>query len=248
MKWYSSLSILLLDETSEQAKRSPELRHQLENRILDLYKKLLKYVIQSICAYYRNPALQYLRSMVKLDSWNGSLDEINTAEKSVKDAVSDYKVSEANTYLQLIFNMHLSTAQNEIMQKLYVTDMTAEIESLQNRKDHLLVDSYKWILDNKDYQDFTDWHHGNTKRLLWIKGDPGKGKTMLLIGIIRELTTQLETHFDKPHLSYFFCQGTDARFNTATAVLRGLIWMLLRQEKRLIRHLERLQRLRIEAF
>jgi hypothetical protein len=130
------------------------------------------------------------------------------------------------------------TAQNEIMQKLFVKDMTAEIESLQNRKDHLLLDSYKWILDNKDYQDFTDWHHGNTKRLLWIKGDAGKGKTMLLIGIIQELTGQLETHFDKPHLSYFFCQGTDANLNTATAVLRGLIWMLLRQEKSLVRHLD----------
>jgi hypothetical protein len=131
-----------------------------------------------------------------------------------------------------------STAQDEIMQKLFVKDMTAEIESLQNRKDHLLLDSYKWILDNKDYQNFTDWHHGNTKRLLWIKGDAGKGKTMLLIGIIQELTGQLETHFDKPYLSYFFCQGTDASLNTATAVLRGLIWMLLRQEKSLIRHLD----------
>lgn len=206
MKWHSSLSILLLDETSEQAKSSPELRHQLGDRILDLYKKLLKYTLKSVCAYYRNPALQYLRSLVKLDSWNGSLDEINSAEKSVRDASSDCQVSEGNTYLRLIFNMHLSTAENEIMQKLCVIDMNAEIESLQNRKDHLLVDSYKWILDNKHYQNFTDWYHGNTKRLLWIKGDPGKGKTMLLIGIIRELTTQQDTHFNKAHLSYFFCQ------------------------------------------
>ena len=149
-------------------------------------------------------------------------------------AFSDYDVTQTN----FIFNKDLSTAQNEIMQKLFVKDMTAEIESLQNRKDHLLLDSYKWILDNKDYRDFADWHHGNTKRLLWIKGDAGKGKTMLLIGIVQELTDQLETHFDKPHLSYFFCQGTDVNLNTATAVLRGLIWMLLRQEKSLIRHLD----------
>jgi hypothetical protein len=56
--------------------------------------------------------------------------------------------------------------QDKIMQKLYVTDITAEIESLQKRKDHLLADLYKWILNNKDYQDFTDWYQGNTKRLL----------------------------------------------------------------------------------
>ena len=92
------------------------------------------------------------------------------------------------------------------------------LSPFKKRKDHLLEDSYKWILDNQEYKDFTDWHHGNTKRLLWIKGDPGKGKTMLLIGVIREFTAQLETHFDKPHLSYFFCQGTDDRLNTATAI------------------------------
>jgi DNA replication protein DnaC len=237
MKWYSSLSKLLLEETFERDKRFAELRDQLANRILVLYKTLLKYVFKSICAYDRNPALGILRDLVKLDDWNGSLEELNIAEGCVKEAAGDYGVRQANSYLKLIFNMHLSTAQNEIMQMLFVTDMTAEIESLQNRKDHLLLDSYKWILDNKDYQDFTDWHHDNTKRLLWIKGDAGKGKTMLLIGIIRELTAQLDTYFDKPYLSYFFCQGTDENLNTATAVLRGLIWMLLRQEKSLIRHL-----------
>lgn len=85
--------------------------------------------------------------------------------------------------------------------------------------------------------DFTDLHHGNAKRLLWIKSDAGKGKTMLLIGIIHELTAQLETHFDKPHMSYFFCQGTDDKLNTATAIMRGLIWMFLWQQRSLIRHL-----------
>lgn len=128
--------------------------------------------------------------------------------------------------------MHVSKAQDEIMQKSCVTDMTAEIKSLQKRKDHLLADSYKWILDNRNYQDFAEWHSSNAKRLLWIKGDAGKGKTMLLIGIVGQLTAKLETHFDKSHLSYFFCQGTDDK------VLRGLIWMLLRQQKSLIHHLD----------
>lgn len=239
MKWYSSLSKLLLEETSEQDERFAELRGLLANQILNLYKVILKYVIKSICAYNRNPALRLLRDLITLDDWNGSMDEFNKVEGDVKSAASDYGVRQTNSYLKLIFSMHISTAQNQMMRDLLVRDMTAEIESLQSRKDHLLLDSYKWILGNKDYQDFTEWHQGNTKRLLWVKGDPGKGKTMLLIGIIRELTAQLDTHFDEPHLSYYFCQGTDASLNTATAVLRGLMWMLLRQEKLLIRHLDK---------
>ncbi|KAI8625445.1 hypothetical protein F5Y19DRAFT_265094 [Xylariaceae sp. FL1651] len=238
MKWYSSLSNLLLGDASEHDDRFTELRGLLAARILDLYKGLLKYIVKSICAYYQHPALKILRNSVKLDDWTGSMDDVIKAEASVKAAASEYGVRQANSYLGLLVNMHASEAQDEIMQKLCVTDMAAEIESLQKRKDHLLADSYKWILRNKDYQDFIDWHYGNTRRLLWIKGDAGKGKTMLLIGIVRELTAQLETHFDKSYLAYFFCQGTDDRLNTATAILRGLIWMLLHQKKSLIHHLD----------
>ena len=238
MKWYSSLSKLLLEETFEREERFAELRGQLKNQILDLYKALLKYIIKSICAHNQNPAVGILRNICKLDDWTGSLEDVNKSEDCVKAAACDYGVRQTNSYLGLLVSMHVSEAQNEIMHKLCVTDMAAEIKSLQERKDHLLADSYKWILDNRDYKDFTDWSYSNTKRLLWIKGDPGKGKTMLLIGIVDELTAQLETHFDNAHLSYFFCKGTDDRLNTATAILRGLIWMLLRHQRSLIRHLD----------
>ena len=56
---------------------------------------------------------------------------------------------------------------------------------------------------------------------------------MLLIGIIKELLQ----HLDSGILSYFFCQGTDSRLNNATTVLRGLIYLLLVQQKSLISHL-----------
>ncbi|CZR66010.1 uncharacterized protein PAC_15910 [Phialocephala subalpina] len=42
----------------------------------------------------------------------------------------------------------------------------------------------RWILENYDFQ---RWCNDQQSRLLWVKGDPGKGKTMLLCGIINEL-------------------------------------------------------------
>ena len=89
MKWYSSLSKLLLGETSKHDERFVELHSLLANRILDLYKALLKYIIKSICAYYRHPALEFLRNSVRLNNWTGSLDDVNKAEDSVKAAASD---------------------------------------------------------------------------------------------------------------------------------------------------------------
>jgi hypothetical protein len=41
MKWYSSLSALVLDEAPEQVKSSPGLRNELEKKILGLYRTFL---------------------------------------------------------------------------------------------------------------------------------------------------------------------------------------------------------------
>ena len=94
---------------------------------------------------------------------------------------------------------------------------------------HEVLASYRWVLDNAEFQ---RWRDDEDIRLLWIKGDPGKGKTMLLCGIVNELrpSTKLAGHEGGPLLSFFFCQATDSRINSATAVLRGLIYLLVDQQ------------------
>jgi hypothetical protein len=101
---------------------------------------------------------------------------------------------------------------------------------IQNTNGGLLKDSYRWILDNDE---FKQWQGNQNNRLLWIRGDPGKGKTMLLCGIIDELT---QLHGNTANISFFFCQATDVRINNATAVLRGLIYLLVRKSPALLSH------------
>ncbi|KAK3933684.1 hypothetical protein QBC46DRAFT_359521 [Diplogelasinospora grovesii] len=71
--------------------------------------------------------------------------------------------------------------------------------------------SYRWVLDNAEFQRWRDDEHS---QLLWIKGDPGKGKTMLLCGIIDELDKSIGS---TDLLSFFFCQAADSRINNAAA-------------------------------
>lgn len=250
MKWYSSLSKVLLHEGARaDDEQIAELRSQLAPKVLTLYQAILKYMIKSICAYDRNQALVGLRNMIKLDDWTGGLEEVDKAEADFKSAASQYGIRQANTYLGLLVEMQISEHVSQMLGQLFVADMDSEIRSLQQRKDVLLPESYNWILDNQHYKEFSDWSQQDTARLLWIKGDPGKGKTMLLMGIVGELKTQLETHFDTSYLlSYFFCQGSNNSLNTATATLRGLIWMLLRQKKSLIRHLDWIQDMSSSPF
>ncbi|KAM6504772.1 hypothetical protein FSOLCH5_015266 [Fusarium solani] len=114
---------------------------------------------------------------------------------------------------------------------LQVTDPRHDKRRIEETKGGLLKDSYKWILH---HQDFRRWRDDRDSQLLWIKGDPGKGKTMLLCGIVEELEKQ-----SKKLLAYFFCQAADSRINNATAVLRGLIYLLLDQQPSLISHVKK---------
>ena len=104
---------------------------------------------------------------------------------------------------------------------------------IETDKGGLLKDAYNWILDHAD---FKRWRYEQQSQLLWIKGDPGKGKTMLLCGIIDELTKSAS---NTTAIAFFFCQASDLRINHATAVLRGLIFMLVDWQPSLISHIRR---------
>jgi hypothetical protein len=119
------------------------------------------------------------------------------------------------------------------IQDLRLTDPYDDKKRIEETKGGLLEDSYSWILKTSDFQ---QWRTDKQSRLLWIKGDPGKGKTMLLCGIINELTRSMAK---TDLLSYFFCQAADSQISNATAVLRGLLYMLVKQQPSLVSHIRK---------
>jgi hypothetical protein len=122
---------------------------------------------------------------------------------------------------------------------LLLTNPCHERTRIERVKGGLLSGSFRWILENSEFQ---RWREDKQSQLLWIKGDAGKGKTMLMIGIINELLLQVARPGKSPAaeaLSYFLCQGTDSRLNTATAILRGIIYVLACQQPFLISHLRK---------
>jgi hypothetical protein len=123
--------------------------------------------------------------------------------------------------------------REECLRDLRPSNPRDDKKRIEDTKGGLLEGSYRWVLDNSS---FRQWHDDPQSQLLWIKGDPGKGKTMLLCGIITEL--------QKPTAStvsvvYLFCQATDSRINSATAVLRGLLYLLVSQQPALTAHVRK---------
>jgi hypothetical protein len=257
MDWYWNLSSLLLDENMTEA-HSQSLRGELEKNITQLYAKLLLYQMKSVCYYYRGRFSVWVRDLVKRYNWDGELSDIQAAETAVQTDSAQYNTLSIRTRLGSIAEtaklqsakldsigsaireqtkqqerMHETSADNKCLADLCSTDPRHDKTRIEETKGGLLKNSYRWILENPEFQ---YWRDDPQSRLLWVKADPGKGKTMLLCGVIDELQKSMA---QTGLLSYFFCQATDSRTNSATAVLRGLLYLLVDQQPSLISHVRK---------
>ncbi|KAJ5419723.1 uncharacterized protein N7487_003273 [Penicillium crustosum] len=95
---------------------------------------------------------------------------------------------------------------------------------LKKTKDKLLLQSFEWILQNPEY---LSWRDGEDICLLWIKGGAGKGKTMMSIGLIEELS---RIRHEPTVVAYSFCENANNALNTLESIIKGLILQLMNQQ------------------
>ncbi|CAG8944662.1 unnamed protein product [Penicillium salamii] len=127
-----------------------------------------------------------------------------------------------------------NSVDQECLKHLQVTNPYDDKDRIESDKGGLLKDSYRWILDHVD---FKQWQNDPKTQLLWIKGNPGKGKTMLLCRIINELSAS--TNGKTTTISFFFCQAAEPSINNTTAVLRRLLYLILNKQPALIPHIQK---------
>ncbi|KAM0554845.1 hypothetical protein ACHAPJ_006580 [Fusarium lateritium] len=244
MEWYWNMADLVLSQSGSSSS-STTLRTNLETHVIDFYKKLLLFQIRSACLYYRNWMSILLRDAVRLDDWTEKLNGIKDAENLVRKDIEQYNSEDVKLKLQdieksavsregLLESIYTSLREEarleaknrqddkdkECLAALLITDPQIDKKRLQDQKGDPLWESYHRIFNSAAYQHFTD---DPSSRVLWINGPPGKGKTMLLCGMIDGMKHSL-----KP-LSFFFCQATvkEEDLSSDTAVMRGLIYVLL---------------------
>ena len=86
---------------------------------------------------------------------------------------------------------------------------------------------------------FKRWQaDANQSSVLWVHGDPGKGKTMFSIFMIEQITQQIESSASPEGpglLLYYFFDLKDDRHKTIDRLLRGLLYHLGVQRPNLIR-------------
>lgn len=129
---------------------------------------------------------------------------------------------------QLILLAGPSDASDSFLNRISKTDPFYDKKRILELKGPFLYESFGWILN---HEGFEKWRCIKNSGVLWIKGDPGKGKTMLLCGIIDDLEKNPGIN---ANLGHFFCQATDSRINTAASVVAGLIFSLIKRHQALL--------------
>ena len=254
MKWYCELEAHLLQKNRTNPEQFTGVYAQLEEQVLALYKALISYLMKSFCVCYKNKAINFLRDTLKLDDWGGDLTAVEKAEDTLRHdfvAYSDTQtlsnldrliissekqetiLEDVHSLLHKQVEVKQGKKNNECLQSLWVTDPRHDKARIEEGGGGLLADAYQWVFQSREFQ---QWRDGQENRLFWLRGDPGKGKTMLVCGIINELESSFSGN---ETISYFFCESANSRVNHSTAVLRGLVHMLAHQRHALIPHIRK---------
>ena len=268
MEWYCELpgDFRKCSEVASTHDSYKRIQGKIEKGIITLYKAVLAYQVKSVCSYYRNQGLEFLRDLFTLENWDDNLQSVKDAEAALRGqwekldkAKSDElwgrliqlsadqieRLGDITQDLQAFFRTQLeaqtNSENNACLRDLRVVNPADAMATIERDRGVLVEDVYNWILEDKNYRALTSWDDFEAGpdpcRVLWVRGDAGTGKTMMLVGMIKHLSDQ--SAMLTPSLSYFFCQSTDKTSNnTALATLRSLIWMLLIQQPDLIAYLK----------
>lgn len=129
-----------------------------------------------------------------------------------------------------------SAPPSDCLSLLRLTNPRDDRNEILGRKDKLLKDSCLWICNDPGY---LRWRDSDESQVLWLHGDPGKGKTMIMMALTDEIPKMAAMTSPSTVSSYFFCQSTNSNNNSATSVLRGLIYLLVKDRPKLLAHAQK---------
>jgi hypothetical protein len=125
---------------------------------------------------------------------------------------------------------------SECLRHWRLTNPREDKDRILSSKDPLLQGSCTWVFHDRA---FTEWWNNEESRMLWIHGHPGKGKTMMMMALIDEVSWRLKSKPGSGILSYFFCQNTTQELSSAVNIIRGLTYLLAKENPPLTRHLRK---------
>ncbi|EXK87423.1 hypothetical protein FOQG_09226 [Fusarium oxysporum f. sp. raphani 54005] len=133
----------------------------------------------------------------------------------------------------LLYSHTFKARELDFLNLLFVTDPREDHASLESSRGAIVKRTCTWITETSEYR---SWLSGSgDRRGLLIQGGEGHGKTMLAMYLTKQLE-QLAACMSTDTVLYFFCNHGNINANSATTVLRGLIWQICRLRPDLLHH------------
>lgn len=113
---------------------------------------------------------------------------------------------------------------------LFATDSEADRASITSKKGQIVPGTCDWVTQQPSH---IEWSQSASNQLC-IVGDLGKGKTMLAVYISKSLEQLGREH--NFAIIYCFCDHSDEKRNTASAILRALLFQTLEARPALVKY------------
>ncbi|KAE8323671.1 hypothetical protein BDV39DRAFT_208654 [Aspergillus sergii] len=120
---------------------------------------------------------------------------------------------------------------DEELCRLFVTDPNENRRSLMARRGRPTENTCQWIFKTDALAKWLDARAADNRpadSILWLHGLPGSGKSTMAMCLSEGLEQHLDDH-QQDSFAYFFCEANHDTQNTATSILRGILWQLIRQ-------------------
>ncbi|KAL4960741.1 uncharacterized protein BDV14DRAFT_204484, partial [Aspergillus stella-maris] len=129
-------------------------------------------------------------------------------------------------------SQYLSEEERACLRSLFITDPAEDKSALKRRKGERASGTCTWFLETVDFQHWLEPSKAigrDNRGILWLYGNPGTGKSTIATTIAEELPRKPYFQNENKFLGYFFCDSSSENNRTATAILRGLLYQLIKQ-------------------
>lgn len=147
------------------------------------------------------------QSQLKLDVIHYAVASIDAnVQKDLSERIKDVAAKKLAKYDKL---------SKDCLRALFVTDSEIDKKEIENQKGQVIHNSCDWVL--KEFQRLLC---REPSCLVWLHGNPGKGKTMIALALVDFLIAEM---VPDTLLAYYFCDNTSDKRNSLLQVLKSLL-------------------------
>ena len=236
----------------------------LENKVVQLYSKILEYQIRLMRQSSHNWALRYGRDVFKSDEWKTMLSHMKDLDFACSQLAEELGqeeleagLKENNVKIDILlhsWNVGLQELQEQGMNTYMVVDTHAKEDRIWREREEFrrLLQALRAKNPYRDQMErtatrqpgtcnwflkhsrFQKWREDPSSKLLWVSANPGCGKSVLSKCLVEENLATLDPQ--QATICYFFFKDVSPDSRSISKALSAILHQLFTKIPGLVKH------------